>query len=198
MKEMYQNYESGEEEWDLPPVCTYIGFKTLKFSIKYLIQDRDPFLEDPNLECHIGTVQVYLQSLAFMIELKEQLSINDYSGTEVGIINVEIVPCDEVGNEYDERDDVYVDSPHELLGRSIHFVVKINGCRGLPSRFTVDINSINKLIFYGSNGCVVSTIFRTFTLNSEYFSMKRTPELIPCLTHRIQTLILRKYLRLEK
>jgi hypothetical protein len=21
MKEMYQNYESGEEEWDLPPVC---------------------------------------------------------------------------------------------------------------------------------------------------------------------------------
>ena len=72
-----------------------------------------------------------------MIELKEQLSINDYSGNEVGIINVEVVPCDEVGNEYDERDDVYVDSPQELLGRSIHFVVKINGCRGLPARFTV-------------------------------------------------------------
>ena len=86
------------------------------------VQDRDPFVEDPNRECHIGTVQVYLQSLAFMIELKDQLSINDYGGNEVGIINVEVVPCDEVGNEYDERDDVYVDSPQELLGRSIHFV----------------------------------------------------------------------------
>ncbi|XP_054154280.1 kinesin-like protein KIF28P [Oppia nitens] len=117
MKEMYQNYESGEEDWDLPP-------------------ERDPFVEDAHRECHIGTAQVYLQSLAFMIELKEQLSINDYTGSEVGIVNVEVVPCDQVGNEYDERDDVYVDSPQELMGRSIHFVVKVNGCRGLPSRFT--------------------------------------------------------------
>ena len=93
-----------------------------------------------------------------MIEFKEQLSINDFSGTEVGIINIEIVPCDETGNEYDERDDVYVDSPQELLSKSIHFVVKINGCRGLPPRFTVFFNSnINKLI-----GLQSVLIFRTF------------------------------------
>ncbi len=116
-----------------------IFYEYYNFSINN--KDRDPFLEDPNTECHIGTVQVYLQSLAFMVELKEQLSITDYSGTEVGIMNVEIVPCDEVGNEYDERDDVYVDSPQELIGKAIHFVVKINGCRGLPSRFTVSAKS---------------------------------------------------------
>jgi hypothetical protein len=26
MKEMYQNYESGEEEWDLTPVCLTISY----------------------------------------------------------------------------------------------------------------------------------------------------------------------------
>lgn len=72
-----------------------------------------------------------------MVELKEQLSITDFTGTEVGIINVEVVPCNELGDEYDERDDVYVDNPHELIGKTIYFVVKINCCRGLPSRFTV-------------------------------------------------------------
>ncbi|GFR23170.1 kinesin-like protein KIF28P [Trichonephila clavata] len=67
MKEMYQNYES-EEDWDLPP-------------------EMDPFLEDPDTEVRIGTVQVYLQPLSFMVELKEQLEIINYKGAEVGIIN---------------------------------------------------------------------------------------------------------------
>ncbi len=53
-------------------------------------QDRDPFVEDPNAEVHIGTVQVYMQSLAFMIEMKEQLDIVDYKGQAVGHVNLEV------------------------------------------------------------------------------------------------------------
>ncbi|RWS30831.1 kinesin-like protein KIF28P [Leptotrombidium deliense] len=117
MKEMYQNYEQGQEDWDLP-------------------EERDPFLEDASAETRIGSVQVYLQPLAFMVELKEQLELLDYKGKDVGIINIEIVPCSHNGREFAELDDIFVDSPSELIGKDMHFVIKINNCRGLPSRFT--------------------------------------------------------------
>ncbi|XP_074602251.1 kinesin-like protein KIF28 [Brevipalpus obovatus] len=117
MKEIYQNHEDGEENWNPSP-------------------DRDPFYEDPRTEVLIGITQVFLQPLAFQVELKEQLEVTDYKGVEVGIINVEIVPCSADGRELDEMDDAYVDAPSELIGKDIHFVVKIHGCRGLPPRFT--------------------------------------------------------------
>ncbi|XP_035212141.1 kinesin-like protein KIF28P [Stegodyphus dumicola] len=115
MKEMYQNYESGEE-WDVE-------------------EDRDPFIEDLDAEVRIGSVQVFLQPLAYMVELKEQLEIVDYKGAEVGIMNIEVVPCTAQGKEYTEHDDMFVDNPNELIGKDLHFMVKLLGCRGLPSRF---------------------------------------------------------------
>ena len=39
MKEMYNNYEEEEDDWDLP-------------------EDKDPFQEDVDTEVNIGTVQV--------------------------------------------------------------------------------------------------------------------------------------------
>ena len=62
----------------------------------------------------------------------------NYKGSEIGTINIEIVPCSAEGQELSETDDAYVDTPLELMGKDIHFVVKIHGCRGLPIRFTVD------------------------------------------------------------
>ncbi|GFS78922.1 kinesin-like protein KIF28P [Nephila pilipes] len=115
MKEMYQNYEAGEE-WDVD-------------------EDRDPFIEDLDTEVQIGNVQVFLQPLAYMVELKEQLEIVDYKGTEVGIMNIEVIPCTPQGKEYTEHDDMFVDNPNELIGKDLHFMVNLLGCRGLPSRF---------------------------------------------------------------
>ena len=48
MKEMYNNYEEEEEDWDLP-------------------EDNDPFKEDVNTEVNIGSVQVFLQPIAYMV-----------------------------------------------------------------------------------------------------------------------------------
>ncbi len=47
-------------------------------------------MEDPNSEVMIGNVQVYLQSLAYMIEMNEQLDIVDYKGQAVGHLNVAV------------------------------------------------------------------------------------------------------------
>ncbi|KAH6931565.1 hypothetical protein HPB50_025262 [Hyalomma asiaticum] len=117
MKEMYSKYENGEQ-WEVD-------------------EERDPFLEDPNTEVRIGTVQVYLQPLAYMVELKEQLEIINFKGEEVGIINVEMIPCSETGHEYTEQENVFLDSPGDLVGRDLNFVVRILHCRSLPKRFTL-------------------------------------------------------------
>ncbi|XP_064610663.1 kinesin-like protein KIF28 isoform X2 [Liolophura sinensis] len=116
MQEMYQNYQEGDE-WDLP-------------------KEKDPFDEDLSAEFHIGSVKVWLQSLAFSIETKEQLEITDFKGTEVGLLNTEIIPCNKKGKEYTEADDVFVEKPEDQIGKEIHFVVKITSARGLPNRFT--------------------------------------------------------------
>ncbi|XP_033624378.1 kinesin-like protein KIF28P [Asterias rubens] len=116
MQEMYQNYTEGEE-WTLP-------------------DEKNPFTEPIDKEVLVGTVNVYMQSLAYLIESKEQLDITDYRGKEQGLLDVELVPCDKKGNEIKEDDDLFIDHPNELVGRDLNFVVKINGALGIPSRYT--------------------------------------------------------------
>ena len=36
----------------------------------------------------IGTVEVYLQPVAYLVELKEQLDVKDVRGNRIGVINV--------------------------------------------------------------------------------------------------------------
>lgn len=116
MQEMYENYAEGED-WKVS-------------------QDKDPFEEDPNAETHIGSVKVWLKSLAYLIEIKEQLEVTDFKGQEVGLLNLELVPCDKKGKEYKDTDDIFVDDPQELVGKDIYFNVKLQSARGLPKKYT--------------------------------------------------------------
>ncbi|XP_006815172.1 kinesin-like protein KIF28 [Saccoglossus kowalevskii] len=116
MQEMYQNYQEGEE-WQLP-------------------DEKDPFTEPPDTEVHIGSVNVYLQSIAYLIDLRETLEITDYKGKEMGILEVEAIPCNNKGKELTEADDVFVEDPSELVGQPINFVMKIQAARGLLNKYT--------------------------------------------------------------
>ena len=51
-----------------------------------------------------------------------------------------MVPCDQNGNDYTERDDRFVDRPELLIGQELCFAVKIASVRGLPSKYTVRSN----------------------------------------------------------
>lgn len=116
MQEMYQNYAENEE-WKVP-------------------DDQDPFTEAPDTEVQVGNVNCYLQSLAYLIESREQLEITDYRNKEVGLLAVEVVPCDKKGKELKESDDIFVEDPKELIGRGMNFVVKINSAAGIPTKYT--------------------------------------------------------------
>ncbi|EDO44751.1 predicted protein, partial [Nematostella vectensis] len=70
MEEMYENYEEGEE-WRLP-------------------DERDPFTESPDAQVMIGCVDVSMESLGYVLDMREQLNIADYKGRDVGVLNVSI------------------------------------------------------------------------------------------------------------
>lgn len=41
-----------------------------------------------NIQVNIGSVQVFLQPVAYMVEMKEQLEITDLKGNKIGVMNV--------------------------------------------------------------------------------------------------------------
>ena len=68
--------------------------------------------------------------------MKEQLEVTDLKGNKIGVMNVEVAPCDDKGREYNESDDMFVDSPDDLVGKNVNFAFKILNCRGIPSKYT--------------------------------------------------------------
>ena len=80
---------------------------------------------------------IFFQPIAYMVEMKEQLDVTDVKGNKIGVMNVEIAPCNDKGREYTEADDMFVDSPEDLVKKNVNFVFKILNCRGLPNKYTV-------------------------------------------------------------
>lgn len=115
MQEIYQNFVDGDPDWNVS-------------------KEKDPFWEDSNTDVLIGSVHLYLQSLAYKIELDETLAITDYKGNEQGNLQVMVMPCDKSGAPIGEDD--FVEDPQELIGQALHCKVNILGARGLPKKFS--------------------------------------------------------------
>jgi len=116
MDEMYENYEDGDD-WQLE-------------------DEKDPFTESRDVESLIGCVAVPMQSLGYVLDMREQLSITDYKGKEIGYLNVEVVPLNDKGKEITEDDDIFIDDPKQLEGKKLDFVVRIQSAKGVPKRYT--------------------------------------------------------------
>ncbi|XP_027048269.1 kinesin-like protein unc-104 [Pocillopora damicornis] len=116
MDEMYENFEDGDD-WQLE-------------------DEKDPFTESPDVESLIGCVAVPMQSLGYVLDMREQLSITDYKGKELGYLNVEVVPLNENGKEITEEDDIFIDDPSQLEGKKLVFVVRVQSAKGIPKRYT--------------------------------------------------------------
>ncbi|XP_033759938.1 kinesin-like protein KIF28P isoform X2 [Pecten maximus] len=112
MQEIYQDFVSGEENWDVP-------------------KERDPFWEPADQEILIGTAHVHLMSLAHALDIEETLVITDYKGKGMGHVSVKCLPCTSDYEKLDE--DYFIDDPADLIGKDFYFIFKIENCRGLPA-----------------------------------------------------------------
>ncbi|KAI6188028.1 putative tRNA N6-adenosine threonylcarbamoyltransferase [Aphelenchoides besseyi] len=112
MQEMYQNYVENDPNWNLT-------------------REKDPFLESPDSSVEVGTVTVFLRSLAYLVEQDEQYPILDVQGSESGQLSVALTPCNSNGKEILGE---FVEDPKELVGKNLGFKVKILAALGLPRR----------------------------------------------------------------
>ncbi|KAI1705792.1 FHA domain-containing protein [Ditylenchus destructor] len=112
MQEIYQNYSENDPDWNVP-------------------KERDPFYEPADSSVVVGTVRVYLQSLAYMVELDEQFPIIDIHGAETGQLSVCLMPCNTAGKEILGE---FVENPSELVKKNLAFKIKILSALGLPRR----------------------------------------------------------------
>lgn len=116
MQEVYQNYVEGDKNWN-------DGAGT----------DADPFWVDPAGPVLIGTSQIIIKSLGYLIETQEKLPITDFKGNDEGYLQVEINPCNAKGGEIDDND--FVEDPKELVGKSLNFKILIPHARGLNAKY---------------------------------------------------------------
>ena len=65
MQEMYHAKMDDQPDWDRE-------------------QDADPFFEPLDAELRIGFVNLWLKSLAYMVEIEHSLNITDYRGQQLG------------------------------------------------------------------------------------------------------------------
>ena len=79
----------------------------------FIFQSEDPFWEPPELDVIIGVASLPLQFLSYMIEFKEDpLTVLDYTAQQCGFLEVQLIPCDQKGNE---GSDFAVDDPYDLV-----------------------------------------------------------------------------------
>ncbi|PIC40350.1 hypothetical protein B9Z55_011723 [Caenorhabditis nigoni] len=125
MQEMYEAKQDGADGWNMP-------------------KERDPFYEPPDSPVFIASSVVFLQSLAYLIDVEEQFPIVDLSGQEIGLLTVGLSPCSTTGKELRGE---YVENPSQLIGKNIAFKVKVISAVGLPRRI---LKSNCKYRFFGS------------------------------------------------
>eukprot|EP00045_Choanoeca_perplexa_P012559 m.137426 g.137426 ORF g.137426 m.137426 type:complete len:975 (+) comp16054_c1_seq5:1658-4582(+) len=125
MQEMYAAFSDGDK-WQRKP-------------------EEDPFQESFDKTVPIGFCSVFVKNLGYLVEVEQNLNIMSFRAEPKGKLEVEIVPCDQRGRPTLELDDIFIDSPDELLGQRVDFLISIKAVSSLPPQY----NNINcKLTFY--------------------------------------------------
>ncbi|KAM5237704.1 LOW QUALITY PROTEIN: kinesin-like protein KIF28P [Ctenodactylus gundi] len=108
MEELYQRFLDGEDS--------------------YVTQEDDPFW-DPVEVVHLGSAHIWLQTLAYCMQLEDQVEFLNCDGLEEAVLHIRIGPCSPAGQSHD-KEDVVID-PLELLGKRMDFQIHIVGCLGV-------------------------------------------------------------------
>lgn len=152
---------------------------TQKISGAPMHQD-DPFFE-PLQDVMIGTATVFLQSLSYALDIKDTMTITDYKGEEQGSVSIHIQPCNRNGHPYDEE--VYVEEPSELLGKSYGFQVTILSAEIHKMRFCNGVR-VQYCPIKQTRPTTTPAVMGTspvFNHSCVFFFEKMTPELIEWL-----------------
>eukprot|EP00741_Cyanophora_paradoxa_P015133 tig00020848_g14604.t1 len=90
--------------------------------------ESDPFIDVID-EVPIGTAEVYLQSLFYLIDIDDTVPIVDYKGKHEGDLTIEIKFADERGQAREVKAPSFSDA---FLGKRLDLLVRVKSARGIP------------------------------------------------------------------
>jgi len=93
-------------------------------------QSKDPFWDPPE-DLFLGSVYLYLQSLAYQLDIDDSLTVTNYQGQDEGKLHVGLCPCDATGRPLAESATSFVSSPQELLQKRMDLLVRIPYARNI-------------------------------------------------------------------
>lgn len=100
-------------------------------------KEQDPFYEEPQ-PIMLGQAYYMLAGLPYLLDNPRRVPIIATNNEVYGEIHMNIVPCDETGNE-DLDEDMLPDEPEALLNERLDFKVKIEKLTNLPDNFCRNI-----------------------------------------------------------
>lgn len=106
MQEMFLKFQNNEK-WDVT-------------------KDGDPFIDPIEANCLVGVTQVFIKSIAYLLNITVKSPLIDYRGLKVGELEVSILSrkCD--GVEVTSGENVMKDNPMEIRGKTIDFSINIS------------------------------------------------------------------------
>jgi hypothetical protein len=72
---------------------------------------------------------VFAKSLLYQLPSKSDYKVLDFRSKEVGMVNIELVPCNEQGKPLTEKETAPVKEPKQLIDKKINFLLKINNAK---------------------------------------------------------------------
>ena len=129
----YWNTETFHNRYDLMKEL-FNKFNDDDLDIQNLKKEDDP-LWDEGKPVLLGYAFYKLEPVAYLMNNQSVISIVSPNGNVVGKIEVDIIPHDENGNEYDEVPEV----PSELIGQSLLYKVVIMNIKNLPKNLSNNV-----------------------------------------------------------
>ncbi|ESO83558.1 hypothetical protein LOTGIDRAFT_169252, partial [Lottia gigantea] len=99
-----------------------------EFGAKKINKKNDPFW-DPVEDVFLGSCHVWLQPIAYNMEIDEHFALHNYHGKEEAVIHVQVVPCNNKGRPL--GDDSIVTDADELLDSPLNYVIMLPQCMGV-------------------------------------------------------------------
>ena len=144
----YWNTETFHNRYDLMKEL-FNKFNDDDLDIQNLKKEDDP-LWDEGKPVLLGYAFYKLEPVAYLMDNQSIISIVSPNGNVVGKIEVDIIPHDENGNEYDEVPEV----PSELIGQSLLYKVVIMNIKNLPKNLSNNV-TVQYQCFYDHS--IIST-----------------------------------------
>ena len=129
----YWNTETFHNRYDLMKEL-FNKFNDDDLDLQNLKKEDDP-LWDEGKPVLLGYAFYKLEPVSYLMSNQSIISIVSPNGTVVGKIEIDIIPHDENGNEYDEVPEV----PSELIGQSLLYKVVIMNIKNLAKNFSNNV-----------------------------------------------------------